>query len=61
GFAAMMVKGFSTDIVSLPLVVSRRTYALAGALVFVTALGAALVVRRRLDRIDMVSALKQKE
>lgn len=61
GFAALMAEGFSTDVVSLPLVISRRTYAVAGVLVFVAALGAALVVRRRLDRVDLVSALKQKE
>jgi putative ABC transport system permease protein len=61
GFAALVAAGFSTDIVSLPLVVERRTYALASLIVLVTSLGAALVVRRRLDRIDIVSALKAKE
>lgn len=61
GFAALVAAGFSTDVVTLPLVVARRTYALAALIVLATALGAALVVRRRLDRIDIVSALKARE
>ena len=61
GFAALVARGFSTDVVSLPLVVERGTYALAALIVLVTALAAALLVRRRLDRIDIVSALKAKE
>jgi putative ABC transport system permease protein len=60
GFAALLVQGFSTDVVSLPLAVSRRTYAFATLVVVAAALGSALAVRRRLDRIDMVSALKAK-
>lgn len=61
GFAALMVRGFSTDLVSLPLVVARGTYAMAALIVLVTALVSALLVRRRLDRIDIVSALKARE
>ena len=61
GFAALIVAGFSSDIVSMPLIVDRRTYAFATILVLATALAAALVVRRRLDAVDLVSALKQKE
>lgn len=61
GFSAMMAQGFSTEIVTIPLVVTRRTYAMAALIVIATAFAAALVVRRRLDNIDIVSALKQKE
>ncbi|SNX71053.1 hypothetical protein SAMN05878503_1086 [Cereibacter ovatus] len=56
-----MVQGFSTDVVSLPLVVARRTYAVAALIVLATALVSALAVRRRLDRIDLVGALKAQE
>lgn len=61
GFGILVHSGFSTDVVSMPFVVTRRTYALAGILVFATALAAALWVRRRLDRVDLVAALKQRE
>lgn len=60
-FGILVHSGFSTDVVSMPFVVTRRTYALAGLLVFATALAAALWVRRRLDRVDLVAALKQRE
>ena len=56
-----LVGAMSTDIVQIPFVVSRRTYALAALAVFVAALGAVLMVRRRLDRVDLASALKARD
>ena len=61
GFARLMTQGFSTDIISLPLVISQATYAQSALTVLATALVSVLLVRRRLDRIDIVTALKQKE
>jgi putative ABC transport system permease protein len=61
GFAVLVVQGLSTDYVSIPLVVTRSTYGLATLVVLIASLGSALLVRRRLDRIDIVSALKAKE
>ena len=60
-FAVLMTQGFSTDIISLPMVISRATYAQAALTTLLTALVSVLLVRRRLDRIDIVTALKQKE
>lgn len=57
-FAQGMVQAISTDVVQMPFAMSRRTYALAAIAVVVTSLAAVLVVRRRLDRVDLVSALK---
>ena len=61
GFAAAAAKGLSNELVSLPLFISRSTYAYTAATVVVTSFAAAMLVRRRLDRIDLVSALKAKE
>ena len=61
GFTAAVVKGLSNELISLPFVLSRSTYAMAAAAAIATALAAALLVRRRLDRIDLVMALKAKE
>lgn len=61
GFAALVTQGFSTDLIRIPLVISKSTYALASVIVFFAALGAALLVRRRLDRVDIAMALKQRE
>lgn len=60
GFAALVTTGFSTDMIRIPLVVSRETYAWASVIVIGAALGAALAVRRRLDHVDIVTALKQR-
>lgn len=44
-----------------PVVIRARTYALAALAVLAAALASALIVRRRIDRVDMVSALKTRE
>lgn len=59
--AAGLVGAMSTDLMSIPFVVTRRTYALAGLAVFVASLVAVLLVRRRLDRVDLAMALKARE
>jgi len=61
GFAALIAEGFSTDVVRIPLVIARRTYAVAALIATVSALVAALAVRRRLDRVSLATALKQRE
>lgn len=61
GFAALSAEGLSSELVNIPLVVSKSTYGWASVLVFVSALVSVLVVRRRLDKIDLASALKQKD
>ena len=48
-------------LITMPLVVNRATFAYATVIVLTTALITALVVRRRLDHVDLVSALKQKD
>lgn len=61
GFAALITTGLSSDLITMPLVVNRATFAYATVIVLTTALITALVVRRRLDHVDLVSALKQKD
>lgn len=61
GFAALTAAGMSSELVNIPLVVSRQTYAWSTVIVFFSALASVLVVRRRLDRVELASALKQKE
>ncbi len=56
-----LVVGMSTDMIQLPFHISRRTFALATLVVIVAALGAVLLVRRRLDRVDLATALKARE
>ena len=61
GFAAMMVRGFSSELVRLPLVIDRRTFAYAALAVLATASVTLWRVARGLDHVDLVGALKQRE
>ncbi|MCL4189443.1 MAG: ABC transporter permease [Rhodobacteraceae bacterium] len=61
GFASMVVAGFSTEMVTIPLVILPHTYATAALVAFLAALAAALMVRRRLDSTDIAMALKARE
>jgi putative ABC transport system permease protein len=61
GMAVALVAAMSTDLFQIPFYISRRTFALAGLVVFLAALASALMVRRRLDRVDLVTALKARD
>ncbi|MCC5962998.1 MAG: FtsX-like permease family protein [Rhodobacteraceae bacterium] len=61
GLAQGLVTTMSTDVIQLPFHISRRTFGYATLVVLVAALGAALLVRRRLDRVDLATALKARE
>jgi putative ABC transport system permease protein len=61
GLAAFMMASVNPEIYRLPVVVTGRTYAFAVAVTLVAALASALVVRRQLDRLDLVAVLKARE
>ncbi len=61
GLAALTVTAYDTEVYRFPLVVSGRTYGVAALTVLVAAALSSLVVRRKLDRLDLVEVLKTKE
>ncbi len=61
GFAALASASLDTDLYRIPLVVEPRTYAFAVIVVLLSALLSGLVVRRKLDHLDLVSVLKSRE
>ncbi len=61
GLALGLVNAMSTDLIQIPFHITRRTFALAALAVFLAALGSVLLVRRRLDRVDLATALKARE
>jgi putative ABC transport system permease protein len=61
GLAALATHGMNTDLYRIPLVVDRSTFAFAATVVLTATLLSGLVVRRQLDRLDLVSVLKTKE
>ncbi|MCP3957765.1 MAG: ABC transporter permease [bacterium] len=61
GLAALTVTAYDTEVYRFPLVVSARTYGFSALTVLVAAVISGLVVRRRLDHLDLVEVLKTKE
>ncbi|MGB5592234.1 MAG: FtsX-like permease family protein [Gammaproteobacteria bacterium] len=59
--SAWMVSTLPHELFRIPLVLERDTYALAAAVVLGAAVVSGLVVRRRVDQLDMVAALKTRE
>ena len=61
GLVHLLVDLLKNDHFLFPVVISARTYAWAGLCVVAAGLASALVVRRQIDRLDMVRALKTRE
>ena len=59
--AHWMISSFETELYRFPVIVSARTNLLAVAVIFAAAAGTSLVMRRRIDRLDLVGALKTRE
>ena len=60
-FCWMLTAGISSDLFRLPFVLRPRTFGYSALTLLVAGLGSALLVRRRLDRLDLVSVLKTRE
>ena len=61
GMAAGMVASFDSDLYSIPLIVAQKTYMRAALVVAGASLASALIVRRRIDRMDLVAVMKTRE
>ncbi|HHC29850.1 MAG TPA: ABC transporter permease, partial [Rhodobacterales bacterium] len=61
GMAAGMVASFDSDLYSIPLIITKETYIRAAGVVGGASLASALLVRRRIDRMDLVSVMKTRE
>jgi putative ABC transport system permease protein len=59
--AAMTVHAFSNEVYRMPLVIAPATYAFAAITVLVATAVSSLIVRRKLDRLDLVEVLKTRE
>lgn len=58
GGAALLVMAFDTELYRLPFVLHPGTYAYAVVVILLAAVVSALIVRRRIDRLDLVAVLK---
>lgn len=61
GLGSLMVTAFDTELYRFPLIISGRTYAVSVLIVLLSATLSGLLVRRRLDDLDLVEVLKTKE
>jgi putative ABC transport system permease protein len=58
GGAALLVMAFDTELYRLPFVLRTGTYVYAVIVILLAAVVSALIVRRRIDRLDLVAVLK---
>ena len=59
--AGGLVALLDLELFRFPLVIERSTYALAAAVVIAASVVSGLLVRRRLDELDLVAVLKSRE
>jgi putative ABC transport system permease protein len=60
-FAWILTLFMDQEVFRFPFVISRSTYGLAAATVLAASVVSALLVRRRLDDLDLIAVLKSKE
>jgi len=61
GLSYFLVLALQSELYRVPLIVERGTYALGATVVLVSATVSGIIVRRRLDRLDLVGVLKSKD
>lgn len=54
----LMAQAMNTELYRIPVVVSRSSYVFSAGVVLVATLGSGLIVRRKLDQLDLVAVLK---
>ena len=61
GFGWLTIQSFSSDLYTTPMVIETATYAKASLVAVSAAIASSAIVRRRVDRLDLVSVLKTRE
>ena len=60
-FSWIVVNGLQSDLFRVPLVVETATFAWASLVVLTSAMASALIVWRRVNRLDLIRVLKTRE
>lgn len=60
-FGWLLIQAFSSDLYRVPFTIERATYAKASLVVLAATVVSALLVRRRISRLDLVSVLKTRD
>lgn len=61
GFGWLLIQAFSSDLYRVPFTIARATYAKASLVVLLAAAASALIVRRRVDKLDLIAVLKTRD
>jgi len=61
GLSAVTARALATELFRIPLVVAPRTYAFSAVTIVAATVISALIVRHRLDHLDLVAVLKMRE
>lgn len=61
GFAWLVTLGLQSELYRVPLIIERQTYAFAALIVVIAATLSALIVRRRIDHLDLIKVLKTRD
>jgi len=61
GLGIIVTSSLATDLFRVPFVIEPRIFAVSSIIVVIAALASALIVRRRVDRLDLVQVLKTRE
>jgi putative ABC transport system permease protein len=61
GLAAMMIELMHDETFAMPLIIAPGTYAFAALAIVIAGIASALVVRHRVDHLDLVAVLKTRE
>jgi putative ABC transport system permease protein len=56
-----MVAGFESEMYRIPLIIHPTSYARAALVTLIAVVVSGLLVRRQLDRLDLVEVLKSRE
>ncbi|OIP15635.1 MAG: ABC transporter permease [Comamonadaceae bacterium CG_4_9_14_3_um_filter_60_33] len=61
GLASLMMQLMSSDSIDFPVIIAPSTYASAALIVLTAGVASALLVRRKIDQLDLVAVLKVRE
>jgi putative ABC transport system permease protein len=61
GFGLALMKAFSSDLYRVPFTISPSTYATASLVVLAATVASAVIIRRRINKLDLVAVLKTRD
>lgn len=61
GLAALMSSAYNRELYRIPLIITRSTYAFTFVVVLIAAVASGWIIRRQLNRLDLIAVLKTRE